>query len=130
MHALRESRPPLEPRQTSGTPRRKIRKRVNANPYRVLALENTVKLFVNGLLIVGTASALVKLLPYSFSQQAKLQEITTEVKLTQNRVDNLQKDFNRNFDPQQAQKIRQEQSNRVAPGQRQVIILDKAAISK
>ncbi|KJH71461.1 slr1601 family putative cell division protein [Aliterella atlantica] len=127
MHALRESRPPLEPRQTSRTPRRKVRKRVNANPYRVLALENTVKLFVNGLLIVGTASALVKLLPYSFSQQAKLQEITTEVNLTQNRVDNLQKDFKRNFDPQQAQKIMQEQSNRVAPGQRQVIILDKAA---
>lgn len=127
MHALRESRPPLEPRQKSRTPKRKIRKRVNANPYRVLALENTVKLLVNGLLIVGTASALVKLLPYSFSQQAKLQEITTEVNLTQNRVDNLQKDFKRNFDPQQAQKIMQEQSNRVAPGQRQVIILDKPA---
>ena len=127
MHALRESRPPLEPRRTNQTPRKKIRKRVNANPYRVLALENTVKLFVNGLLIVGTASALLKLLPYSFSQQAKLQEITTEVDLTQNRVDSLQKDFNRNFDPQQAQRIMQEQSNRVAPGQRQVIILDKTA---
>lgn len=128
MHALQESRPPLENKKTSRmAPQRKIRKRATANPYRALALENTAKIVVNGLLIVGAASALVKLLPYSFSQQAKLQEITTEVSLTKNRVDNLQKDFNRYFDPQQSKKIMQEQSNRVEPGQRQVIILDKAA---
>lgn len=128
MHALQTSRPPLEPREPSRiAPKRKIRKRINSNPYRVLAVENTVKIIVNGLLIVGAASALVKLLPYSFSQQAKLQEISKEVSLTENRVDNLQKDFNRYFDPQQSQKIRQEQSSRVEPGQRQVILLDKAA---
>lgn len=128
MHALQESRPPLDRKQTSQTaPKRKVRKRSVANPYRALALENTVKIFVNGLLIVGAASALVKLLPYSFSQQAKLQEITTEVSLTKNRVDDLQKDFNRYFDPQQSKKIMQEQSNRVEPGQRQIILLDKAS---
>lgn len=127
MHALQTSRPPLEPRETSRTPlQRKVRKRINANPYRVLAVENTVKLIVNGVLIVGAASALVKLIPYSFSQQAKLHEITTEVKLTENRVDHLQKDFNRYFDPQQSKRIMQEQSNRVEPGQRQVILLNKA----
>lgn len=129
MHALQTSRPPLEPREPNRiAPKRKVRKRVS-NPYQVLAVENAVKIVVNGLLITGAASALVKLLPYSVSQQAKLREISKEVSVTENRVDNLQKDFNRYFDPRQAQKIRQEQSNRVEPGQRQVIFLDKAAKS-
>jgi len=131
MHALQTSRPPLEPREPNRiAPKRKPRKRINSNPYRVLAVENTVKILVNGLLIVGAASALVKLLPYSISQQAKLQEISKEVSLTENRVDNLQKDLQRNFDPQQSQRIRQEQSGRVEPGQRQVIILDPAKSSQ
>lgn len=90
-----------------------------------MALETTAKLFVNVLLSAAAVTGIVQLLHYQWSQQGRLREIQAEVSSTQERVDRLQKDFNRYFDPQQAKNIMQEQSNRVAVGQRQVILLDK-----
>jgi uncharacterized membrane protein (DUF106 family) len=92
-----------------------------------MAVQTTAKLAVNVLLSAAALSALVKLLPYYQFQQEKLQEIQTEVKLTQGRVSDLRTDFSRYFDPQQAKNIMQEQSNRVNPGQRPVILLNQAA---
>ncbi len=126
MNALQKPRQPLEtvePRQVA--PQKRIRQRRPLSPYRGMAIENTAKLVVNFVLVVGTVSALVKLLPYNISQQAKLREISTEVKLTESRVADLQSDFNRSFAPQQAKKIMAEQSNRVDPRQRPVFLLKK-----
>ncbi|MBW4663042.1 MAG: hypothetical protein KME01_02400 [Chroococcus sp. CMT-3BRIN-NPC107] len=123
MNALQKPRQTLEtvkPRQV--TPTRKIRKRQPLSPYRGMAIENTAKLVVNVVLAIAVVSTLVKLLPYSMSQQAKLQEISTEVELTESRVADLQADFKRSFDPQQAKKIMSEQSNRVDPKQRPVFL--------
>ncbi len=128
MNALQKPRPPLEPveqHRRQVTPQRKTRQRRRVNSYQGIAVENTAKLVVNVLLVAGAVSALVKLLPYHISQQAKLQEISTEVKLTESRVVDLQTDFNRSFDPQQAKKIMQEESNRVDPGQRPIFLLKK-----
>ncbi len=126
MNALQQPRQPLEtveqPRRV--TPQRKARQRKRLSPYRGMAIENTAKLFVNIVLVAGAVSALAKLLPYNISQQAKLQEISTEVKLTESRVTALQADFNRSFDPEQAKKIMQEQSSRVDPKQRPVFLIE------
>lgn len=126
MNALQPSRPPLKPVE----PRRVASQRKSRNrrrPYQVMALQTTAKLTINVLLSAVAVSALVKLVPYYWSQQEKLQEIQTEVKLTEGRVNSLRTDFNRYFDPQQAKSIMQEQSNRVDPGQRPVILINQAA---
>ncbi len=125
MNALQQPRPPLEPveQPRRGTQQRKIRQRSRLHSYQGIAIENTAKLVVNIVLVVGAVSALVKLLPYNISQQAKLREISTEVQVTESRVANLQTDFNRSFDPQQSKKIMGEQSNRVDPKQRPVFLV-------
>ena len=126
MNALKQPTPPLEtvkPRQVA--PQKKVRQRSRLNPHRGIAIENTAKLVVNMLLAVGVVSALVKLLPNNLSQQTKLQEISTEVKQTEKRVTVLKTDLTRSFAPEQAQKIRAEQSNRVDPRQRPIFLLKK-----
>jgi outer membrane murein-binding lipoprotein Lpp len=125
MNAL-QPRQPLEtvaPRQFVA-PKRKTRQS-RLSPYRGIVLENTAKLVVNMALVVGAVSTLVKLLPYNIYQQAKLQEISTEVKQTESRVADLQTNFNRSFAPDQAKKIMAEQSSRVDPGQRPVFFVNK-----
>jgi outer membrane murein-binding lipoprotein Lpp len=126
MNALQQPRPPLETveqHRHREAPKRKTRQRSRLRPYQGMAIENTAKLVVNVVLVAGALSALVKLLPYNISQQAKLREISTEVESTQTRVNSLQTDLNRSFDPQQANKIMQEQSSRVDPMQRPIFLL-------
>lgn len=126
MNAIQPSRPPLEPVETSRVAPR-VRRHRRRRPYRVMALETTAKLTVNVILSAAAVAGLLKLLPYQLSQQEKLQEVQTEVQQTEARVNRLRTDFNHYFDPQQAKSIMQEESNRVAPGQRRVILLEKAA---
>lgn len=123
MNAIQPSRPPLQPVEPRRAPQRKSRN--HRRPHQLLALQTTAKLTANLLLSALAVSALAKLLPYQLSQQEKLQEIQTEVKVTEGRVNRLRTDFNRYFDPQQAKSIMQEQSNRVAPGERPVILINK-----
>lgn len=125
MNAFQPSRPPLQPVEP---PRRVAhhKKSRRPSPYQVMALETTAKLAVNVLMSAAVFYGLVQLLSYQSAQQQKLREIQTEVKLIEGRVNRLQTDFSRYFAPQQAESVMQEQSNRVSPGQRQVILLDKA----
>ena len=126
MNATQPSRPPLqpvEPRRTAP----KIKSRPRPRPNLASAVETTAKLAVNVVLLAVAVSGLGRLLPLQWSQQEKLQEIQTEVNLTEGRVNLLRTDFDRYFDPQQAKNIMSEQSNRVAPGQRPVVLLNKAA---
>lgn len=128
MNALQKPRPPLETveqQRHQVTPKRKTRQRSRLSPYRGMAIENAAKLVVNVVLVVGAVSGLGKLLPYNLSQQAKLQEISTEVKLTESRVANLQNDLTRSFDSGQTKRIMQEQSIRVDPAQRPMFLLKK-----
>jgi len=69
-----------------------------------MAIETTVKLAVN-VVLSAAVSGLVKLLPYQWSQQQKLWEIQTEVKV-EGRVNRLRTDFNRYFDPQKAKSVK------------------------
>ena len=130
MHATQPQRR-LQPVRSASrsvfTPSRSIRSQHSSRHHRARAIESSAKLSVNCILAIAAGTALVKLLPYGFEQQAKLQQIHSEVVLVKERVDRLQTDFNRNFDPQQTKAIMQEQSSRVDPQQRQVIWVTPAS---
>lgn len=90
---------------------------------RALAIEIAIKLIANSVLSIAALAALVKLLPYQFSQQAKLQEIRLEVNETEAEVHTLRSNFHRYFDPTQAKKVMQEQSPRLDPNQRRIVLM-------
>ena len=124
MNAFQPSSPPqqpLEKHRTVPRPKRHLRQRANL----VMALETTAKIGVNMLISTAAVSALVQLLPYHWSQQDKLREIHTELRLMEGRVNSLRREFSRNFDPSQAKSIMQEQSYRLDPSQRQIILMNK-----
>jgi hypothetical protein len=124
MNAIQPSRPPLQPtqkRRVIPRPKRHLRQR----SYQVMALESTAKIAVNLVITAVATSALAQLLPYHWLQQAKLQEMNTEVKLMEGHVNSLQAEFNRNFDPQQAKSIRQQQGYRFDPSQRQIVLMNR-----
>ncbi|MCC5604554.1 hypothetical protein [Nostoc favosum] len=123
MNAIQPSRPPLQPiqkRRVIPRPKRHLRQR----SYQVMALESTAKIAVNLVITAVAASALSQLLPYHWSQQEKLREISTEVKLIEGHVNDLQTQFSRNFDPQQTKSIMQEQGYRFDPSQRRVVLMN------
>ena len=123
MNAFQPSKPPQQP----ATPRRRSSGKIRPqrpSAYRGVMVESTAKLVVNVVLSAAAIAALIQLLPFQVSRQAKLQEIQAEVQRTEKRVDDLNSQFSRHFDPQQTQKVMQEQSPRVAPNERPVILLN------
>jgi hypothetical protein len=127
MNASQPSRPPLQPvqpiqqRRAVPRPKRHLRQR----SYQVMALETTAKIAVNLAISTAAVSALVQLVPYQLTQQERLREVQTELKLMEERVDNLQREFKRNFDPHQAQSIRQQQAYRFDPNQLPVVFVNR-----
>jgi hypothetical protein len=124
MNAFQPSTPPLQPiqkRRVVPRPKRHLRQR----SYQLMALESTAKIAVNFAISAAAVSALVQLLPYHWLQQEKLREVRTEVKLMEGRVNSLQADFSRNFDPRQAQSIMQQQGYRFDPSQRQIVLMNQ-----
>jgi len=102
-----------------GTPQRSRR------AQKARALETTAKLTVNLLLAAVAISALMRLLPLYQSVQEKSNVIQTEVKRTEERVNRWQREFNRAFDPGQAQTVMQEESYRVAPQRRPIVLIQE-----
>jgi cell division protein FtsB len=122
MNALRPSPTPL---RSVGSPQRRISRhtlpRRQRHPRHAVVVEVAAKFAVNMVLTIAAIATLIKLVPYHVSQEQKLQELRAEVKATKDRVDQLQTDFNRYFDPSQTERIMQEQSNRINPNQIQII---------
>lgn len=98
--------------------------RKQPHPYRAIALETSAKLAVNLVLSMAAIAALVQLLPYRVSQQAKLTELQAEVASTGDRVKRLQTEFNHNFDPAQAQAVMEEQTTRIDARKRNILWLN------
>jgi hypothetical protein len=124
MNALQPSRPPLQPtekRRITPRPKRHLRQR----SYQVMAMETIAKIAVNTVIASAAVSALVQLLPYHRVQQEKLREIGTEVKLMEGRVNNLQTEFNRNFDPRESKSIMQQQTYKFDPHQRPIVLINQ-----
>lgn len=92
--------------------------------YRAIAAETSAKLLVNCLLCAIAGAGLMHLLPFYHSQQAKLQEVRGEVDRTQTRLRNLNGNFTRYFDPQQTRRSMEEQTQRFAPEQPHVIVIE------
>jgi len=124
MNAFQPSQPPLQPiqkRQVTPRPKRHLRQR----SYQVMALETTVKIGVNLAILAAAASALTQLLPYHWLQQEKLREVRTEVKLMEARVNTLQAEFVRNFDPRQTKTIIEQQGYKFQPNQRLIVLMNQ-----
>lgn len=114
---------PEEPRRMAPRHQRHQRR----HSYQTVACETTARLAVNVVLCAAAIAGLVKLLPYHLSQQAKLRELRTEVKRTDERVKSLRADFGRTFGPGQAKSVMQEQSYRVDPNQRPVYLQEPSS---
>jgi cell division protein FtsB len=132
MNALQSVEPPSynpsrakqqHPKQQTKRRTRSDCPRGSGKADRALAIEIAIKLIANSVLSIAALAALVKLLPYQFSQQAKLQEIRLEVNETEAEVHTLRSKFNRYFDPTQAKKVMQEQSPRLDPNQRRIVLM-------
>jgi predicted HTH domain antitoxin len=118
-----KSRQKRHPKQQTKRHTRSDCPRGSGKADRALAIEIAIKLIANGVLSIAALAALVKLLPYQFLQQAKLQEIRLEVNETEAEVKTLRSNFNRYFDPTQAKKVMQEQSPRLEPNQRRIVLM-------
>ena len=105
-------------------PRQSIHRR-NLDCYQDIKVEITIKLILSWILAIGALAALFKLVPYHFSQQAKLREINAQVQETEKRVAKLRAELNRNFDPQQSQNLMEEYSPRLAPNQSRIFWLNQ-----
>ncbi|NES85376.1 MAG: hypothetical protein F6K10_30405 [Moorea sp. SIO2B7] len=113
---------PLEPQESPRVkPRRLPRRRHDS--HRAVAIEITAKLLVNGVLSAAAITALMKLLPYHLSQQAKLREIRMEVGETSERVNKLYNNFMNNNAPEKAKDVMLNHSYKQDPNRRQVRFL-------
>lgn len=88
-----------------------------------MILEVSLKLTVNLILIAIGGSTLAHLIPHNMGHQRDLEGLRAEVKEADAKVDGLQEDFDRHFDPQQAFNVMQEQNIRFNPRQKQVVWL-------
>ena len=123
MNAIKYNRVPVKPlpkKPTAPRPKKHLRQRA----HQIMALETMVKIGVNCVLATAAISALLQLLPHHWSQQDKLRAIKISLRQTQKRVDTLQVEFNRNFDPNNARMLMQQQGYRFDPKQRNVIFSD------
>lgn len=132
MNALQYSRSPQKSKTQQVVPRRPSQPSRSRQPaqssspsYWGVTAEIGAKVAVNGLLSTAAVVALVNLLPYQLSQQAKLREVRSEVQQTETQINQLQAEFSDSFDPQQAKQVMQEQSGRVDPNQRQIVLVEK-----
>jgi len=86
-----------------------------------IAWETMMKLSVNLVLVAIATGAVMRLIPYHRSVEEKLEIVEIQVQQTQDRVTQLQQDFDRSFDPEQAKQVMAEQSHRIDPQKRSVV---------
>ncbi len=103
---------------------RKKAKRRQLPRHRGLTLELSSKIIVNCVMIAAAITAISKLVPNYQTQRLRLEEVQEEVAQTQARVDELNREFTRNFDPHQSEIIMQEQTNQIKPNQRHIVWLE------
>lgn len=121
---------PSQPRQARrSTSRQQIQQR-HKQQISALTIETSIKLATQLILSGVAVSTLWQIIPQHRASQEKLSQIQSEVQITQQRVDLQKANFSRNFDPQQAQSIMQEHTNKVAPGQRQIIWLEDIEVDE
>ncbi|AFZ45792.1 hypothetical protein PCC7418_3686 [Halothece sp. PCC 7418] len=111
------------PRRKKTRSRRKKSNRRQLPPHTGLTLEIGAKIVVNAVLATAAIAAINKLVPNYQTQRLRLEEVQQEVQQTQARVDELNQEFTRNFDPNQSEIIMQQQTNQIKPNQRHLVWL-------
>lgn len=115
--------PATKTRPIRQTQRRKVTRRQFPR-YGGLTLEISAKILTNALMIAVAIAALSKLIPNYQTQNARLEELDNEVEQTQTRVDRLNQEFTRNFDPYQSEEIWQQHTYQIKPNQRRIVWLE------
>jgi uncharacterized membrane protein (DUF106 family) len=111
-------------RSKKASTRRKKTTRRQLPRQRGLTLEISSKIIVNCVIIAAAMTAISKLVPNYQTQRLRLEEVQQEVAQTQARVDELDREFTRNFDPHQSEIIMQQQTNQIKPNQRHIVWLE------
>lgn len=111
--------------------KRRPKRRVHAQSHyqatqKLFATEAIAMIAVNGVLAIAATIAIVRLVSYNMSQQAKIQIINAEVAATEERVGNVREEFSQYFDPLQTKVMMREQSHRVEAGQARIIFTEPA----
>ena len=75
--------------------------------------ETSLKLFFGLFVSLVTTISLFKLLPYHFSQSAKLTELRAQVKETEYRVNIKRRQLQENFDSEKMETLMEEHSSRI-----------------
>jgi hypothetical protein len=84
-------------------------------------------LTVNLLLAVVAGSTLARLIPYYRTQSSELRMQQEAVQVLEQEKLTLWRDFSRNFDPQQASSVMQEQSGQTPANQRTIVWINPLA---
>jgi uncharacterized protein HemX len=118
---------PAEVQRSRTTPRTTPQQRVSQRQkqHRIMATEVSLKLVMNVMIASVALVTLGNIIPTRTAQHEKLREVQTEVALTENRVQQLQTEFNRTFDASQERQIAQEQTHFVDPNRTPLVWLDK-----
>ena len=91
------------------------RKRVRSSNSQEAGMiaETSLKLFFGLFVSLVTTISLCKLLPYHFSQSAKLTELRAQVKETESRVNIKRQQLQKNFDSEKMETLMEEHSSRI-----------------
>jgi hypothetical protein len=116
---------PLGRNRTGLSPRKRSRVKVHpAHAHRRQGLEAGVKLVTYSALSVFGIVTLVNSIGYNWSQQGKLQHLRTEVQDAKIRTEKINNNFSRSFDPQAQTSVMEENSYKIAPNRRQIVLID------
>lgn len=103
---------------------RPVRQQAQAHRHRLLMAESVGKIAVSIAICSVSVATLANIIPARISQQEKLQEIQSEVTMTEARVAKLKSEFSRTFDPAQVSAIAQEQTHFTDPNRTPVVWVD------
>ena len=104
--------------KTSRNPRKR------SNPHRGMTTEISLKLLLSWVIALSAIASLFRLLPYHFTQKAKLKELQIQVQETDARVSKLREQLNYNFDPQKTQILTEQYSTLTSPDRSRIYWLD------
>jgi hypothetical protein len=114
------------------SPRKRSRAKVNpAYAHRRQGLEAGMKLMTYSALSVFGVVTLVNSIGYNWAQQGKLQHLKTEVQDAKIRTEKINSNFSRSFDPQAQRSVMEDNSYKITPNRRQIVLMEpRTTLSK
>ncbi|MCY7369074.1 MAG: hypothetical protein LH474_13085 [Chamaesiphon sp.] len=111
--------------KTGLSPRKRSRAKVNpVYAHRRQGLEAGMKLVTYSALSVFGIVTLVNSIGYNWAQHGKLQHLKTEVQDAKIRTEKINHNFSRSFDPQAQTSLMEDNSYKIAPNRRQIVLIE------